>query len=80
MFKIAKTLLAIGSGLLMFDVYLIKKGKPNPIKGLPLPCPITIGMLATGLVLLVVGSKNEGCCCDCDCDCDCDDDDECIHF
>ncbi len=79
MLKIAKTLLALGGGLLVFDGYLMANGKSNPIKGLPLPCPITLATLGTGLLLFVLGSSTEDCCCDCDCE-DCDDDYDCINF
>ncbi len=79
MLKLGKFLLALGSGLLAFDGYLMAKGKPNPIKGLPLPCPITLATLGTGLLLLLIGSKKEGCSCDCDC-VDCDDEYDCINF
>ncbi len=41
-------LLLIGDALLMFT------HRPNPIKGLPLPCPITIALLGIGIILLSV--------------------------
>ncbi len=79
MLKIAKTLLVLGSGLLVFDGFLMAKGKSNPIKGWPLPCPITLSMLGTGLLLLVIGSKKADCSCSCDC-VDCDDEYDCLNF
>ncbi len=77
MMKISKVLLSLSGGLLIYDAYLMAKGKPNPIKGLPLPCPITISMLGAGLILFSLGSKTPKC--------DCneylfEDDDECLEF
>ncbi len=81
MLKLGKLLLTIGGGLLVYDATLMAKGKPNPIKGLPLPCPITLSMIGTGLILFVLGRKNHENDCDCDYDCfDCYDQDDCINF
>ncbi len=77
MFRLSKALLTLGGGLLVYDAYLMAKGKSNPIKGLPLPCPITLGLVGSGLVLFALGHKHD----ECDCDCyDCCDDDDCISF
>jgi hypothetical protein len=51
----AKLLLFIAGLLLILDAYLMYAKKPNPIKGFPLPCPITLAILGLGLVLLVMG-------------------------
>ncbi len=71
MIKLAKTLLTLGGGLLCFDAYLMAKGKSNPIKGLPLPCPITLSLVGTGLVLFTLGNRTQECDCDCCCDDEC---------
>jgi hypothetical protein len=30
---------------------------PNPLFGLPLPCPVTLVILSVGLLLFAIGSK-----------------------
>jgi len=30
---------------------------PNPLFGLPLPCPVTLAILGVGLLLFAIGSK-----------------------
>ena len=51
----AKLLLFIAGLLLILDAYLMYAKRPNPIRGLPLPCPITIAVLGLGLLFLVMG-------------------------
>ncbi|MDY6861708.1 MAG: hypothetical protein SV062_01830 [Thermodesulfobacteriota bacterium] len=49
MIKLSKICFVISGCTLIFDSILMILGKPNPI-GLPLPCPITLIILAVGLI------------------------------
>jgi len=57
MLKAAKWLVIFGSGWLVFDAILIVLGVPNPLFGWPLPCPVTLALLGSGLLLF--GLKSE---------------------
>ncbi|MBM3118288.1 MAG: hypothetical protein FJ006_01805 [Chloroflexi bacterium] len=57
MLTASKWLLIIGSALLIIDVILIVAKIPNPIPGLPLPCPVTWLVLGVGLLLFAISSK-----------------------
>jgi len=52
----AQILLIIAGVLLLYDAILIITRRPNPIKGWPLPCPITLITLGVGVILLSVAS------------------------
>ena len=47
-------LLIIAAILLIYDAILMFTGRPNPIKGWPLPCPVTLIALGLGLLLLSI--------------------------
>ena len=57
MLKASKWLLIVGSALLIIDAILIFARIPNPLPGLPLPCPVTLVILGVGLLLFAIGSK-----------------------
>jgi hypothetical protein len=57
MLKLAKLLLMIGGGLLIIDAGLMATGRPNPLFGWPLPCPVTLVILGLGIVLFAFSSK-----------------------
>lgn len=56
MIKIAKICFIISGALLITDSTLMILNKPNPL-GLPLPCPITLIILAVGLITFSVAKK-----------------------
>ncbi|MGD0855844.1 MAG: hypothetical protein ABSA18_08590 [Dehalococcoidia bacterium] len=43
--------LIIAAVLLFVDASLMFAHRPNPLKGLPLPCPITLIVLGLGILL-----------------------------
>ncbi len=47
--KIANICFLLSGIGLLIDATLMTAGKPNPL-GLPLPCPITLAILAVGLI------------------------------
>ena len=57
MLTISKWLLVISGVLLIVDSILMFAGKPNPLFGLPLPCPVTLTLLGLGTILFGLGSK-----------------------
>ena len=57
MLKASKVLLIIAGVLLIVDAILMAAGIPNPLFGLPLPCPVTLVLLGVGLILFAFGSK-----------------------
>jgi hypothetical protein len=57
MLTASKWLLIIGSALLIIDAILMFARIPNPLLGLPLPCPVTLIILGVGLLLFAIGSK-----------------------
>jgi len=57
MLIISKWLLTIAGVLLIYDALLIFTGKPNPISGWPLPCPVTLILLGLGLIFFTTSSK-----------------------
>jgi len=57
MLTTSKWLLIISGALLILDSILIFAGKPNPLFGWPLPCPITLLLLGAGILLFVIASK-----------------------
>jgi len=53
----ASQILLIIAGLLLFlDATLMITHRPNPIKGWPLPCPLTLIVLGLGIILLSIAS------------------------
>jgi hypothetical protein len=50
----AYILLIIAGILLIYDSILMFTRRPNPLKGLPLPCPVTLVVLGVGLILLCI--------------------------
>ncbi len=57
MLKASKILLIIASVLLILDAILMAAGKPNPLFGWPLPCPVTLTILGLGIFLFAIGSE-----------------------
>ena len=54
---LASQILLIIAGILLFvDSALMITHRPNPLKGLPLPCPITLIVLGLGIILLSIAS------------------------
>jgi len=47
--KLVKVCFIISGLTMIFDSVLMILGKPNPL-GLPLPCPLTLIILAIGLI------------------------------
>lgn len=56
MLKLSKICFIISGFLLIVDSTLMILNKPNPL-GLPLPCPITLIILGTGLILFALAKK-----------------------
>ena len=56
MLKIARICFIVSGILLIVDSTLMILNKPNPL-GLPLPCPITLIILAIGLITFAVSKK-----------------------
>ncbi len=52
----AQILLIIAGVLLLLDAGLMIAHHPNPIKGWPLPCPITLIVLGLGVILLSIAN------------------------
>ena len=57
MLTVSKWLFIIAGALLIYDSVLIFAGKPNPLFGWPLPCPVTLLLLGAGILLFGIGSK-----------------------
>lgn len=57
MLTVSKWLLIIAGALLICDAILMFAGKPNPLFGWPLPCPVSLLLLGAGLLLFGIGSK-----------------------
>ena len=49
-------LLIIAGVLLLVDAVLMALHRPNPIKGWPLPCPVTLIFLGMGVLLFSLAS------------------------
>ena len=52
----AQILLIIAGVLLIIDASLMIAHRPNPLKGWPLPCPVTLVVLGLGVILLSIAS------------------------
>jgi uncharacterized membrane protein HdeD (DUF308 family) len=56
MYTAANIFLLIAGVLALFDVFLMVTHRPNPVKGWPLPCPMTLLALGIGLILLAINA------------------------
>lgn len=54
MFTAACIFLLIAGILALYDTFLMITHRPNPMKGWPLPCPMTMLALAIGLILFAI--------------------------
>ncbi len=52
----AQILLIIAGVLLLYDAVLMITHRPNPIKGWPLPCPVSLIALGLGIILLSIAN------------------------
>ena len=50
----SQIILIIAGLLLLLDVVLMVTHRPNPVKGWPLPCPMSLLFLGVGVILLSV--------------------------
>ena len=50
----SQILLIIASVLLVADGVMMALHRPNPIKGWPLPCPVTLVFLGVGLLIFSI--------------------------
>jgi hypothetical protein len=57
MLTVSKWILIVAGALLIYDSILMFAGIPNPLFGLPLPCPVTLLLLGVGILLFGIGSK-----------------------
>ena len=56
MLLISQILLVIAGILLIVDASFMFARRPNPLKGLPLPCPVTLIALGIGIILFIIAS------------------------
>jgi len=49
-------ILIIAGVSLLFDATLMITKRPNPVKGWPLPCPLTLIVLGVGIILFSIAS------------------------
>ena len=52
----SQILLIIAGVLLILDASLMFARRPNPLFGLPLPCPVTLVVLGLGVLLFSIAS------------------------
>ena len=52
----SQILLIIAGVLLCADAALMFARRPNPLAGLPLPCPVTLVVLGLGVILFSIAS------------------------
>jgi len=52
----AQIILIIAGILLIYDAILMFTHRPNPIKGWPLPCPVTLIFLGVGVILFSIAT------------------------
>ena len=50
----SQIILIIAGVLLIVDAALMAAKRSNPVKGWPLPCPVTLVLLGVGIVLFVI--------------------------
>jgi len=56
MLLVSQILLIIAGVLLIVDASYMFARRPNPLKGLPLPCPITLFLLGIGVILFSIAN------------------------
>ena len=49
-------ILIVAGVLLIVDAVFMWTRRPNPLKGLPLPCPVTLVLLGVGLILFCIAN------------------------
>ena len=54
MLLVSQIILIIAGAMLILDAAFMAAKRPNPIKGWPLPCPVTIALLGVGIILFVI--------------------------
>ena len=54
MLLVSQIILIIAGAALLLDAALMVAKRSNPIKGWPLPCPITLVLLGVGIILFVI--------------------------
>jgi hypothetical protein len=54
MLRASEIFLLIAGVLALYDVFLMITHRPNPVKGWPLPCPMTLLFLGIGLILFSI--------------------------
>jgi hypothetical protein len=54
MLRASEIFLLIAGVLALYDVFLMITHRPNPVKGWPLPCPMTMLFLGIGLILFSI--------------------------
>jgi hypothetical protein len=52
----SQILLIIAGALLLYDAVLMFTHRPNPLKGMPLPCPVTLAVLGVGVILFSIAT------------------------
>jgi hypothetical protein len=52
----AQIILIIAGILLIYDAVLMLTHRPNPMKGMPLPCPSTLIFLGVGVILYSIAT------------------------
>ena len=52
----SQILLIVAGVLLIVDAALMIARRPNPLAGLPLPCPVTLIVLGLGILLFSIAS------------------------
>ena len=50
----SQILLIIASLMLVADAVMMATHRPNPVKGWPLPCPVTLVFLGIGLLIFSI--------------------------
>jgi hypothetical protein len=54
MLTASMVILIIAGVLALYDAFLMITHRPNPVKGWPLPCPMTMLFLGVGLILFCI--------------------------
>ena len=54
MLRASEIFFLIAGVLALYDVFLMITHRPNPVKGWPLPCPMTMLFLGVGLILMSI--------------------------
>ncbi|MFC1918616.1 hypothetical protein ACFLWW_01395 [Chloroflexota bacterium] len=56
MLLVSQIILIIAGAALLLDAILMITHRPNPIRGWPLPCPLTLILLGLGIILFCIAS------------------------